>query len=60
MIAAAAARAGLSNQAITELPDNQEAIAFLQDHLGPQDVVLVKGSRGMQMDAIVAALEAKE
>ncbi|HLE15011.1 MAG TPA: UDP-N-acetylmuramoyl-tripeptide--D-alanyl-D-alanine ligase [Anaerolineales bacterium] len=60
MIAAAAARAGLSNQAITELPDNQEAITFLQDHLGPQDVVLVKGSRGMQMDAIVAALEAKE
>jgi UDP-N-acetylmuramoyl-tripeptide--D-alanyl-D-alanine ligase len=60
MIAAAAARAGLSNRAITELQDNQQAVAFLQQNLGPQDVVLIKGSRGMQMDEIVAALEARE
>jgi UDP-N-acetylmuramoyl-tripeptide--D-alanyl-D-alanine ligase len=60
MIAVSAARAGLSNQKITALADNQDAVAFLLDTLGPTDVVLVKGSRGMQMDTIVAALEAKE
>jgi UDP-N-acetylmuramoyl-tripeptide--D-alanyl-D-alanine ligase len=59
MISAAAARAGLSNQVITELAGTQEAIEFLQERLSAQDVVLVKGSRGMKMDAIVAALEGK-
>ena len=57
MIAAAAARAGLSNQSITELTGNQEAVEFLQNKLRSGDVVLVKGSRGMQMETIVAGLE---
>jgi UDP-N-acetylmuramoyl-tripeptide--D-alanyl-D-alanine ligase len=60
IIAAAAYRSGLSREQITELKDSQAAIEFLQEHLSPQDVVLVKGSRGMRMDLIVAALEARE
>lgn len=60
IIARAASRAGLSTRRITELKDSPEAIEFLQKRLSSQDVVLVKGSRGMGMDAIVAALEARE
>lgn len=37
---------------------NEEAIAFLQEALRPGDAVLVKGSRGMRTDEIVAALTA--
>jgi UDP-N-acetylmuramoyl-tripeptide--D-alanyl-D-alanine ligase len=59
MIAAAAARAGLPNQLITELTSTQEAVEFLRGRLSSQDVVLVKGSRSMQMETIVAALEEK-
>lgn len=33
--------------------NNQEAIAFLRDFIKPQDVVLIKGSRGMKMEEIV-------
>jgi UDP-N-acetylmuramyl pentapeptide synthase len=29
----------------------------LSNHITSQDVVLIKGSRGMQMDRIVSALE---
>ena len=37
---------------------NEEAAAFLRDALRPGDAVLVKGSRGMKTDEIVAALSA--
>ena len=37
---------------------NQEAAAFLRDALRPGDAVLVKGSRGMKTDEIVAVLSA--
>lgn len=57
IIAAAARQAGLPAEAITVLEGTPQAIAFLQDRLTAQDVVLVKGSRGMRMDRIVAALE---
>jgi len=60
MIATAALRAGLKRNLITELRNNQQAIEFLQKRLGEGDVVLVKGSRGMNMDLIVAALEGRE
>lgn len=36
---------------------NQEAIAYLKETLREGDAVLVKGSRGMQTDQIVAALK---
>ena len=35
----------------------QEAKKVLETLLEPDDVVLIKGSRGMRMDAIVTALE---
>jgi UDP-N-acetylmuramoyl-tripeptide--D-alanyl-D-alanine ligase len=58
-IASAARRAGLRPQHIRELSDSDAAIAYLKGLLGPQDTVLVKGSRGMQMDRIVSALEGR-
>jgi UDP-N-acetylmuramoyl-tripeptide--D-alanyl-D-alanine ligase len=58
MIAAAASRAGLPDPMITEFEDSQGAIQYLQESLSPNDVVLVKGSHGIRMDKIVAALEA--
>lgn len=59
MIAAAARAAGLSPQVITELANVQDAITYLFDRLSAEDVVLVKGSHGMRMDRIVAALESR-
>ncbi len=59
MIAAAACRMGFSPEKVTELDDSEQAIVFLQENLKANDVVLVKGSRGMRMDRIVAALEAR-
>lgn len=60
IIAQAAYRSGLPLSSITRLDSTQDAVAYLKPRLGNQDVVLVKGSRGMQMDRIVAALEYRE
>ncbi|MBN2550578.1 MAG: UDP-N-acetylmuramoyl-tripeptide--D-alanyl-D-alanine ligase [Anaerolineales bacterium] len=57
MIAHAACRAGLPAKAVTEFDRSAEAIDYLRSHMHPQDVILIKGSHGMQMDRIVAALE---
>jgi UDP-N-acetylmuramoyl-tripeptide--D-alanyl-D-alanine ligase len=59
MIAAAASRAGLDDKVIREVENSQQAIESLRNELGPQDVVLVKGSHGMRMDQIVADLESR-
>ena len=37
--------------------DSEQATNFLISRLTEEDVVLVKGSRGMQMDLIVSTLE---
>jgi len=58
LIAKAARKAGLRPDAISEFEDSQEAIDYLGPRLCEGDVVLIKGSRGMQMDRIVSALEA--
>lgn len=60
IIAAAALRAGLEPRRVVELDDSQAAIVYLEANLGEGDVVLVKGSHGMRMDRIVAALEARQ
>lgn len=57
MIAAAARRAGLVKDAVTELDDVPDVIDYLKGRLSSSDVVLVKGSHGMRMDRIVASLE---
>jgi len=57
IIAVSARKSGLPESAITLLATTQEAIRHLEPHLQKEDVVLVKGSRGMRMDRIVAALE---
>ena len=57
IIAKTAAESGLNDKHIHSFEDNQGVIQFLNQNLTDKDVVLVKGSRGMQMDKIVAALE---
>jgi UDP-N-acetylmuramoyl-tripeptide--D-alanyl-D-alanine ligase len=36
--------------------DNDEAVAWLGEHVGPADVVLVKASRGARLDVVAQAL----
>lgn len=57
VIAEAAEQAGLPAEAITQLKTSEEAIEVMRARLSKDDVVLVKGSRGMHMDNIVASLE---
>lgn len=56
-IAHAAWQSGLSKKVIREVDDSDQAIELLKTQLSPRDVVLIKGSHGMRMDRIVAALE---
>jgi UDP-N-acetylmuramoyl-tripeptide--D-alanyl-D-alanine ligase len=56
-IADEAERAGLNKERIIILDNSDDAIAYLPDKVSEGDVVLVKGSRSMHMDNIVAALE---
>jgi UDP-N-acetylmuramoyl-tripeptide--D-alanyl-D-alanine ligase len=60
LIAAAARRAGMRNNKVAEFESTDEAIPHLRKSLNEKDVVLVKGSRGVHMDRIVAALEVLE
>ncbi len=57
MIVAAAQRAGMSKANITWVPDVPQAIEVLNAELKEGDIVLIKGSHGLRMDRIVAALE---
>lgn len=57
LIAQEAGEAGLKNEKIHSFLGCDEVIDFLNGFLKEKDVVLVKGSRGMRMDKIVAALE---
>lgn len=57
IIAEFARKSRFSKLKITELTNSEEVIEFLKDRLEANDVVLVKGSRGMRMDRIVAELE---
>jgi UDP-N-acetylmuramoyl-tripeptide--D-alanyl-D-alanine ligase len=57
LIATAARWAGMQSGKIIEFENTDEAITYLQKSLTEKDVVLVKGSHGIRMDRIVAALE---
>jgi UDP-N-acetylmuramoyl-tripeptide--D-alanyl-D-alanine ligase len=58
-IAAAALEAGMPENAITQWDEAEDLTNYLRSRLTAKDVVLIKGSRGMRMDRIVAALEAR-
>ncbi|MGD2251949.1 MAG: UDP-N-acetylmuramoyl-tripeptide--D-alanyl-D-alanine ligase [Anaerolineales bacterium] len=60
LIADEAKRAGLQTAAVVLVEDSQAAIEHLRGRVGEGDVVLVKGSRGVRMDQIIAALEESE
>ncbi len=57
LMAEEARACGLSPDAITEVETNALAIAHLRQAVRPGDIVLVKGSRSMAMEEIVAALQ---
>jgi UDP-N-acetylmuramoyl-tripeptide--D-alanyl-D-alanine ligase len=59
IIASAALQAGFPNQALLVLADVPQVIEYLRENLEKGDVVLIKGSHGMHMERIVAALEAR-
>lgn len=56
-IANEALQAGLSEAQVVILENSQAAVEYLRDHIDEKDVVLIKGSRSMQMDQIVTGLE---
>lgn len=56
LIGEAALAAGMTPDQVLFVPDNPAAIAALYDILQPGDTVLVKGSRSLQMEEIVAAI----
>jgi UDP-N-acetylmuramoyl-tripeptide--D-alanyl-D-alanine ligase len=58
-IAEAALAAGMAAAAIQAVETNRQAIVCLEALLQPADIVLVKGSRSMQMEEIVRAWEAQ-
>lgn len=55
-IARGAKLCGLSQANIHETKDCPAAVEVLREVLQPRDIILVKGSRGMKMEQIVAAL----
>lgn len=58
-IAGTAREAGFPKEKITEVEDAQSAVAVMRDNLTKDDVVLLKGSRGVGMDIIVPQLEVR-
>ncbi|MBN1218770.1 MAG: UDP-N-acetylmuramoyl-tripeptide--D-alanyl-D-alanine ligase [Anaerolineae bacterium] len=59
-IAEGAQACGLDSSLILELESTQAAIAYLEKSLGPEDIVLLKGSNAQRLDQIVSALAAKK
>ena len=55
-IAQGAELCGLPCNRVHETPDCETAVSVLREILQPQDVILVKGSRGMKMEQIVMAI----
>ncbi len=58
-IAMAALAAGMAPDQVVTCPSNDAAIALLRERIQPGDCLLIKGSRGVQMETIVNALRAE-
>ena len=56
-IARSARQAGMNAQKIVEFEETADVIGWLEENLTENDSLLLKGSRGLRMDRIVAALE---
>ena len=50
------AQAGRDGEEPVRVDDNEAAVSWLRDHVGPGDVVLVKASRGAVLDQVADAL----
>lgn len=59
-IAESARESGMPKENIISCEDVLQAIEILQDLLVEGDAALIKGSHGLRMDRIVAALEVQE
>ena len=59
IIARSARKSGLAAERIVEFEDTTEVIDWLQNNLTEKDSLLLKGSRGLNMDRIATALEAE-
>lgn len=59
MIADSARRAGMKSANILEFEDIAPIVDWLMKHLTSNDAVLIKGSHGLRMDRITAALEVR-
>ena len=58
-LAAAAVDAGMTASAVAHVPSKQHAIDLALQRVRPGDLVLVKGSRGIGLDAVVERLKAE-
>lgn len=59
MIAEAARRSGMNQAAVIEFEELDLLMDWLKGNLTKDDVVLIKGSHGLRMDRITAALETR-
>lgn len=59
MIAESARRSGMERSNIHEFTEAEPIIAWLEKNLTADDAALIKGSHGLRMDRIVAALEVR-
>jgi UDP-N-acetylmuramoyl-tripeptide--D-alanyl-D-alanine ligase len=58
-LASAAVAAGLPAASVSWVPDSAAAAELIVSWIGPGDLVLVKGSRGIRTDRVVERLEAE-